>query len=173
MTKGFARFFRMESRQLVHHLCRPLAALIVLVFLFAGTGAGAQKTESEMDEINDEFHFLGPLDTLLIHEEDGKLKGQINVYAGEEESDSVLSYFITIGTRQKNHVEFKTSKVHQKYFRFSGRVEPGSGSREDAPDYLRLIGDLEIITVDGMTGKESTERKQVVFKSLGADEIEE
>lgn len=173
MTKGLARAFRIASRRLVHHYCRPRTALIALVIFFAGAGAGAQKTESEIGEINNEFHFLGPLDTLLIHEEDGKLKGQINVYAGEEESDSVLSYFITIGVREKNRVELKTSKIHQKYYRFSGSVRRGSGSREDAPDYLRLAGDLEIITVDGMTGKESTERKQVVFKSLGADEIEE
>ncbi len=151
------------------------AACAALVFLplWAANARGAQKTPEKIEEINKEFHFLGPEDTVLIHEEDGKLKGQINVYAGEEESDDILSYLFTIGTRVKDHVEFKTSKVHEKYFRFSGSVERGAGKKEEDPDYLRLVGALQIVTVDGMTGKETTETKQVVLKSLGADEIED
>lgn len=157
--------------------CQLAAAWVIVLAILAlpsaVRGASSQQSEPEIDEINNEFHFLGPEDTLLIHEEGGKLKGQINVYAGEEESDTILSYLITIGTRVKNHVEFKTSKIHEKYFRFSGEVERGSGREEDDRDYLRLVGTVQIITVNGMTGKETTERKQVVLKSLGADEIEE
>jgi hypothetical protein len=151
----------------------PLAALTVLAVLGAGRARGAQQAAAEIDEINTEFHFLGPEDTLLIHEEDGKLKGQINVYEGEEESDTILSYLITIGTRTKNHVEFRTSKIHEKYFRFSGSVERGSGRKEEDADYLRLVGTVEIVAVNGVTGKETTEQKEVVLKSLSADEIEE
>ena len=167
------RFFLCRHHKLCQLARAGMMILAILVFPSAIRAAGAQQSEPEIDEINDEFHFLGPQDTLLIHEEDGKLKGQINVYAGEEESDTILSYLITIGTRVKNHVEFKTSKIHEKYFRFSGNVERGSGQEEDDRDYLRLVGTVEIITVNGMTGKETTERKQVVLKSLGADELDD
>jgi hypothetical protein len=149
------------------------AALALLPMLWAASARGAQKTPEKIEEINKEFHFLGPEDTVLIHEEDGKLNGQINVYAGEEESDDILSYLFTIGTRVKDHVEFKTSKVHEKHFRFSGSVERGEGKKEEDPDYLRLVGTLQIVTVDGMTGKETAESKQVVLKSLGADEVQD
>jgi hypothetical protein len=147
-------------------------AMLALASARAGAAKAAQNAPEKIDEINDEFHFLGPDDTVLIHEEDGKLMGQINVYAGEDESDAVLSYILTIGTRTNDHVEFKTSKVHEKYFRFSGSVQRGEGRKEQDPDYLRLMGDLEIVTVDGMTGKETTVKKQVILKSLGADEME-
>jgi hypothetical protein len=132
-----------------------------------------QNPPEKIEEINKEFHFLGPEDTVLIHEEDGKLKGQVNVFAGPDESDTMLTYLLTIGSRVKDHVQFKTSKVHEKYFRFSGSVERGEGKKEEDPDYLRLVGTVEIVTVNGMTGKETTEQKQVVLKSLGADEIED
>jgi hypothetical protein len=145
-------------------------AAFVLALLWAGAGKGDQKAPEKIDEINNEFHFLGPQDTVLVHEEDGKLKGQINVYAGEEESDAVLSYIFTIGTRVNDHVEFKTSKVHEKYYRFSGVVERGAGHDDGDPDYLRLEGNLEIVTANGLTGKETIEQKHVVLKSLGAEE---
>jgi hypothetical protein len=152
---------------------RAACAALALSWLWVGAGRSAQKTPEKIDEINNEFHFLGPEDTVLIHEEDGNLKGQINVYAAEEESDTVLSYMLTIGTRVNDHVEFKTSKVHEKYFRFSGSVQRGAGRKEQDPDYLRLVGNLETVTVNGMTGKETTQQKQVVLKSLGADEMED
>ncbi len=151
------------------------AARILMVALILGVcrGAAAQQKEREIDEINAQFHFLSAGDTLLIHEEDGKLNGQINIVQGENESDAVLSYLITIGSRVKNHVEFKTSKVHERYFRFRGSVERGSACEERDPDYLRLAGDLDIITVNGDTGNEITDRRRVVLKSLGANEKEE
>ncbi len=139
--------------------------------LCASSGAGAQQTGNGIDEINSEFHFLGPDDTLLIHEEEGRLKGQIDVYQNAEESDTVLSYTFTIGSRKNDHVEFKTTKIHQKYYRFSGAVERGSGREEKDADFLRLVGDLEIITINVDSGEESVERKRVVLKSLSASEM--
>lgn len=127
--------------------------------------------KSDIDEINTEFHFLGPDDTLLVHEEEGKLKGQIDVYQNDDESDTVLSYSLTIGTRKDDHVEFKTAEIHRKYYRFSGAIERGAGHEEKDADYLRLVGELQVITVKGDSCEESVERKQVVLKSLSADEI--
>jgi hypothetical protein len=133
----------------------------------------AEKGNEAIRDASGEYHFLNPDDTLGLLEEDGKIKGYIDVYQGEEESDTVLSYPITIGTRQKNHIEFKTGKIHQKYYRFSGTVERGKGHEEAAPDYLRLVGDLEIVTVKPDTGHESTERRRVILQSKGRAEREQ
>jgi hypothetical protein len=173
MVRQPFRPFTIHLRKPTRTFLRLSCAALALSWLCVGTAKGAPKDQEKIEEINNEFHFLGPDDTVLVHEEDGKLKGQINVYAGEEESDAVLSYIFTIGTRVQDRVEFKTSKVHEKYYRFAGNVQRGSGHNEGDPDYLRLVGDLEIVTVNGMTGKETREQKQVVLKSLGADEIED
>lgn len=155
---------------------RVVFAALSFAVLLLGSIASAQtspKPPDKIEEINKEFQFLGPDDTVLIHEEDGILKGQIDVSAGETESDDVLSYILTLGTRTGNHVEFKTAKVHEKYFRFSGSIQRGTGSKEKDEDYLRLVGNLQIITVEGATGKETTETKHVVLKSLSLDEVDD
>jgi len=145
--------------------------LFLSLALCAFSVPGAAQSKSTIDEINTEFHFLGPDDTLLIHEEEGRLKGQIDAYQNDDESDTVLSYVLTIGQRKDDHVEFKTSEIHRRYYRFSGAVVRGSGHDEKDEDYLRLVGELQIITVDGDTGKENVEKKQVELKSLSADEM--
>ena len=130
----------------------------------------AQKGGVAIGDVSGEYHFLTADDTLGLLEEEGKIKGYIEVYQSEEESDTILSYPITIGTRQENHIEFKTAKIHQNYYRFSGTVERGKGHEEADPDYVRLVGDLEIITVKAETGQESTERRHVMFQSKGRAE---
>ena len=57
-----------------------------------------------------EFHFLGPQGSLTFKEENGKLKGQFDIFARDEEADAIQHYLITSGSREKNHVEFKTTK---------------------------------------------------------------
>ena len=148
-----------------------ILALLAPVAMAATPGPRVPQGQNGIDEINTEFHFVGPDDTILIHEEEGKLNGQIDAYQNDEESDTVLSYVITIGTRKNNHVEFKTAKIHQKYYRFSGEIARGSGHEEKDEDYLRLVGDLQIITVNPDNGQERVEEKPVVFKSLSADEM--
>jgi len=150
-----------------------ILALLIPATLWASSAAHPPQAGEQIEEINTEFHFLSSEDTLLIHEEEAVLKGQINVAQGEEESDEVLSYPITIGTRKKDHVEIKTGTIHRKYYRFSGTIERGAGRKPKDADYLRLVGDLEIVTVNGDTGKESAVTKHVVLKSLSASEIEE
>ena len=152
---------------------KTFAIVAALVPLLSGARILAGQGPEKIVELNSEFHFLGPQDSLLLHEENGKLKGQIDIFGGEEESDAILSYLITIGSRDKNHVEFKTSKVHQKYYRFSGNVERGTGRKDGDPDYVRLVGEVQIISVNGTTGNETTERRQVVLKSLGMEEIQD
>jgi hypothetical protein len=149
------------------------AATLILLAVTVKGAQNAQQPSAGIEEINKEFEFLGPDDSVLIHEEDGILKGQIDVSAGEEESDDVLSYAFTAGRRKGDHVEFRTAKVHEKYFRFSGEVQRGSGIKERDEDYLRLVGDLQIVTVAGESGKATVETKKVVLKSLSPDENED
>ncbi len=134
------------------------------------TRLNAQEGSADIQDVSGKYHFLAAEDIIGLLEEDGKLKGYVDVYQGEEESDAILSYPITIGLRQKNHVEFKTGKIHQKYYRFSGTVQRGEGHKDTDPDYLRLVGDLEIVTVKADTAKEVIDRKHEVFKSLGKNE---
>jgi len=131
---------------------------------------GAGQAAEKIDDITGKYHFLSPDDTLGILEEEGKLKGYIEVLQGENESDDVLTYEIISGSRKSDNVEFKTSTIHRKYYRFSGKVERGSGRQPDDPDYLRLVGELETVTVKGDRGQESVERKHLILKCLGKSE---
>jgi len=111
-----------------------------------------------------EYEFLKPGDTLAILEEEGKLKGYIDVMQGEDESSDVLSYQIAVGTRGGDHVEFKTAKIHEKYYQFKGTIARGAGRTPKEPDFLRLTGDLGVVTVDGITGQEHPEQRRVTLK---------
>jgi hypothetical protein len=158
-----------SSAEATENIAAPVRVTPVVAL---GGRAAAQGTEN-IDDITAKYHFLSPDDTLGILEEEGKLKGYIEVLQGEEESDTVLSYDIVSGSRKKDHVEFKTNTIHRKYYRFSGKVERGSGHQPDDPDYLRLIGDLETVSVKGDSGQESVERKHLILKSLGKSERDE
>ena len=176
-----------------HRTLWPLTMLLLL-FLYAGVGrCSAQNTENidgpvgatlvvallghssaqaseNIDDITGKYHFLSADDTLGLLEEDGKLKGYIEILQGEEESDAELSYDIILGSRKKDHVEFKTNTIHRRYYRFSGKVGRGAGHEPTDPDYLRLIGDLETVTIKGDSGQESVERKHLILKSFGKSE---
>jgi hypothetical protein len=81
-----------------------------------------------------------------------------------------LSYDILEGSRKKNHVEFRTNRIHGKFFRFSGTVERGKGHEEKDSDYFHLTGSVEIVTVNGETGKEAVQVVRVTLKSIGKGE---
>lgn len=122
-----------------------------------------------LPDLTGSYQFLTADDSLGLLEEEEQLHGYIDVAQGEDESDSILSYTLQ-GTRKANQVEFTTKTIHRKYYRFSGRVERGEGKKEKDPDYLRLAGTLEIVTVNGETGEESVQRMNVIFKSRGPQE---
>ena len=154
-------------------VCGAAIVLTVLAALGLPETLRAQKETDEIEDITGRYQFLNAGDTLALLDEEGKLKGYADVLQGEEESDAVLSYPITIGSRKKKNVEFKTAKVHQKYFRFTGTVERGPGHEEADPDFLRLVGDLEIVTTRGESGEEFRQRMHVVFKSKGREQENE
>jgi hypothetical protein len=118
------------------------------------------------------YHFLGPEDELAILQEETVLKGFIDVFQGENESDAILSYQIISGSRNGNRVEFTTRAIHEKHYHFSGRVEQGRGKRSGDPDYLQLVGVLETCTSNSVTGKNEVAQQNVVFKSIGRGESE-
>lgn len=151
-------------------LKRSTVISIFTLSLLWGSPMSGQQGSDDIPDITGNYHFLTAGDTLALLEEEGKLKGYVDIYQGEEESDTVLSYPITLGGRKKDRVEFKTGKIHQKYYRFTGKVEHGAGHEETDPDYLRLVGDLEIVSTKAERKEEAIQRMHVVFKSMGKSE---
>ncbi len=142
-----------------------LAALLLI--------AGSIRAQEDVESVEDmtaKYHFLSADDTLAVLEEEGRLKGYIEVAQPDDESDDVLTFDIIDGTREKSHVKFRTNKIHGKYYRFTGTVERGKGHEEKDPDYLHLIGDLDIVRVNSDTGKETVQTVRVNLKSFGRSE---
>jgi hypothetical protein len=152
-------------------LAKSLGWLAVLtVTLLIGSVLKAQEVPQTIDDMTAKYHFLSTDDTLAILDEEGRLKGYIEVAQPEEESDDILSFDILEGSRKKTHVEFRTNRIHGKFYRFSGTVERGKGHEEKDPDYYRLTGDLDIVTVNADTGKEAVQTVRVTLKSFGKSE---
>jgi len=149
---------------------RALGFLSAVFVISVGSMLGRPQASGEIQDITGKYHFIAAEDTLGILEEEGKLKGYVDIYPGEDESDTVLSYTIIRGLRKNRHVEFRTNQIHRKYYRFSGSVERGRGHEEGDPDYLRLVGDLETVTVKGDSGDEVVQRTHLILKSLGRNE---
>jgi hypothetical protein len=170
MAQGFEETALSDSSR-GFRLARPLRWLAVLfVVLLIGTVLKAQEEPQSIDDMTAKYHFLSADDTLAILDEEGKLKGYIEVAQPEEESDDILSYDILEGSRKKNHVEFRTNRIHGKFYRFSGTVERGKGHVDKEPDYFRLTGDVDIVTVNAETGKQTVQTVRVTLKSFGKSE---
>lgn len=150
--------------------CRTHAWWLLALLFLVCPGRGHAQDASNIDDVTGMYQFLSADDTLGLLDEDGKLKGYIEVQQSEEESDAILTYEIVSGLRKKDRVEFKTSTIHRRYYRFSGKAERGSGKEPNDPDYLRLVGDVETVTLKGDSGQESVDRKHLIFKSLGKPE---
>jgi len=162
-----------NSKQALCLVAMPFFCALGAALVAFPVAGGASQAAEKIDDITGKYQFLSPDDTLGILEEDGKLKGYIEVLQSENESDDVLTYEIISGSRKNELVEFKTKTIHRKYYRFSGKVERGSGRQPDAPDYLRLVGELETVSVKGDSGQESVERKHLILKCLGKSEQNE
>ena len=143
---------------------------ILAIVVFSARHLDAQDDNPRVDDMTAKYHFLSADDTLAILDEEGRLKGYVEVAQPQEESDDILNYDILEGSRKKTHVEFRTNKIHGKFYRFSGTVERGPGHGEKDPDYLRLTGDVDIVTVNGETGKETVQTVRVILKSFGKSE---
>lgn len=159
---------RREDPQPALNLMQKAAWVVVALTAAAALcNLKAQTAASQVSDITGDYEFLQPVNTLAILQEDQMVKGYIDVLQGQSESDAILSYPITIGERNGDHVEFRTRKIHEMYYRFSGTVQRGKGKKKDAPDYLELVGELQTITINSVTNQEAIDRQQAVFKSKG------
>ncbi|HEX5410926.1 MAG TPA: hypothetical protein VFZ27_03610 [Terriglobia bacterium] len=159
---------RRKDYQPAVNLMRKAAwAAVAFTALGALSGLKAQTAANQVSDITGDYEFLQPYNTLAILQEDQMLKGYIDVLQGQSESDAILSYPITIGERNGDHVEFRTRKIHEMYYRFSGTVQRGKGKRKDDPDYAELVGELQTITTNSVTNQETVDKTQVVFKFKG------
>lgn len=148
-------------------LTRLGIAIAILLWVPGLALVAEQEVAENVPDMSGDYEFIQAEDTLGILEEEGKLKGYIDVTQGADESDSVLTYQIVLGTRQGNRVEFKTNKIHEKYYRFTGTLQRGRGHTEGDPDFLRLVGDLETVRIDSETQQEHIERRRDTFKWKG------
>jgi hypothetical protein len=150
---------------------RMTFGLVILVALSVATRTvRAQEKPTALDDITAKYHFIANNDTLAILDEEGRLKGYIEVTQPADESDDVLTFDITEGARDKDQVKFRTDRIHGKFYRFSGTVERGKGHEEKDADYLHLTGSLEIVTVNSDTNQESVQIMSMTFKSIGKNE---
>jgi hypothetical protein len=148
-----------------------IAVLAVLAaIVFSPQPFRAQNGQSPIDDITAKYHFLSTEDTLAILDQEGRLKGYIEVSQPADESEDFLTYTIVEGSRHKNHMEFRTDRIHGKFYRFSGTAERGAGHEEKDADYLHLSGTLEIVTVNAESGKETPQSMRVTFKSMSKAE---
>lgn len=147
-------------------LAIPLSLSMVLLCAFSARLQAQSPAGETVPRMTGRYHFLGPEDTLSILQEENVLKGYIDVFEGDSESDDVLSYQITIGSRQGNHVEFRTRPIHEKFYRFNGIVERGTGKKPSDPDYLQLNGDLVILVLNSVTGQKKSVSQKVILKSI-------
>lgn len=144
------------------------AAVVALAMAFGQHATlEAQSAKTRTPDITGYYQF-GFGDTLAILDEHGKVEGHVDVFQLQERPKPVLSYNITAGSVSRNHLEFETDENEGKSYRFSGRVERGSGKERGDFDYLRLAGNLESISRRA-TGKEKVVRHHIIFKSLAQD----
>src|SRR5579862_6792194 len=142
----------------------------IIAFSFSAQVLRAQGNPTAIDDITGKYHFIANDDTLAILDEEGKLKGYVEVTQPATESTDVLTFNLTEGTREKNEVRFRTERIHGKFYRFSGTVARGKGRDEKDPDCFELKGTLEIVTVNSDTSKESIQTTPVTLKSIGKNE---
>ncbi len=148
-----------------------VAAMIPSILLLAGATLLLRAQQpAAIPNITGRYHFLGPEDTVSLLQEENMLKGYIDVFQGETESDAILSYPLTIGTRTGNQISFRTGKIHEKYYRFNGTVERGTGKKPGDPAYLQLAGQIETVASNSVTGTTKVGKQAVVLKSLGKNE---
>jgi hypothetical protein len=163
---------RQDSQPALNLMLKALWVVIAFSTLGVWGNLKAQSATSQISDITGDYEFLEPYNMLAILQEDQLLKGYIDVLQGQSESDAIISYPITIGERKGDHVEFRTRTIHAMYYRFSGTVQTGKGNKMNDPDYLELVGELQTVQNNSVTNQDTVDRKQVVFKSKGKNDIE-
>jgi len=165
MDRARHKVWLQEHQPAPNLLLKALWVAIAVVTFVAWGNLKAQTPGNPIGDVTGDYDFLQPYNTLALLQEDQLVKGYIDVLQGQSESDAILSYPITIGERKGDHVEFRTRKIHEMYYRFSGTVQRGKGKKKGGLDYLELVGELQSIQSNSVTHQENVDRRQVVFKS--------
>ena len=139
-----------------------------LVMVSAATFAHGQRNR-ELEDITGRYSFLKADDLLGILDEDGELRGFIEVFQEDEESAELFSYNISRGSREGDQVTFKTDTIHSTTYRFSGKVQVSRERKPNQRGYMLLVGILRVDTRVPATGEEKTEEKKVVLESLASE----
>ncbi len=142
-----------------------LAGLVMVSVATFGHG----QRNRELEDITGRYSFLKPDDLLGILDEDGELRGFIEVLQEDEESAELFSYTISRGSREGDQVRFKTDTIHGITYRFSGKVQVSRERKPNQRGYMLLVGILRVETRVPATGEEKTEEKKVVLESLASE----
>src|SRR5204863_516100 len=86
LSTGMKRMKRRSLDKGTRILDRVLRILMVLLAACPLHALKARPASDDIEDITGKYHFLSADDKLAILEEEGKLKGYIDVYQGEEES---------------------------------------------------------------------------------------
>ncbi len=125
--------------------------------------------EREIEDITGRYSFLNPDDLLGILDEDGELRGFIEVLQEDDESDDVFSYTITRGVHKDNQINFKTDTIHGITYRFSGKVQISRERNSTQRGFILLVGTIRIEKNESLIGKGKTEERRVVLESLASE----
>lgn len=150
-----------------------LAASLTGALWVAGPPALARNASSTVPDMTGRYDFLNSQNTLALLQEDTELRGYIDVWQGAHASDTIFSYNLTIGSRHGNRVIFRTQRIHEKYYRFTGIVQRGKGKSPGDADYLELVGELQTITDNSVTGKPKIISQHVVFKEKSRSQAQQ
>ena len=146
---------------------KPACTLVFigLVMILDGIVAHGQQ-KREIEDITGRYSFLKTDDLLGILDEDGELRGFIEVLQEDDESDDIFSYTITRGIREGNHINFKTDTIHGITYRFSGKVQINKSRDPTQRGFMLLVGTIRIDKNLSLAGKGKTEERRVVLESL-------
>ena len=145
-----------------------MSLLAGLVTFSVATLSHGQR-DRELEDITGRYSFLKPDDLLGILDEDGELRGFIEVFQEDEESDELFTYTIARGSREGDQVRFKTDTIHGTTYRFSGKVQVSRERKPNQRGYMLLVGILRVETRVPSTGGEKVEEKKVVLESLASE----
>ena len=149
---------------------KPACAIVLigLVMIFDAIVVHGQQ-KREIEDITGRYSFLKPDDLLGILDEDGELRGFIEILQEDDESDDIFSYTITRGVRKDNQINFKTDTIHGITYRFSGKVQISKKRNPTQRGFMLLVGTIQIEKNKFLDGKGITEERKVVLESLASE----
>ena len=147
--------------------------LVLLFCSFALAQKPAAKAAPTPADPSGMYSFLKDGEFVQLTVEDGRVSGFISRYGDRETDRGVfLDHFFKTDNKDSNldgnKLTFATKTVHNVWYEFKGTIERGQGKSVQEDGYYLLKGTLATHTQDA-SGKESTDIREVVFKSFPQD----